>query len=256
MTMLALVTNDDGVDSDGIRTLAHVARAAGLDVVVAAPGWDASGAGASITAVEEGGRFRVEQRVWGDGRIGTVFAVEASPAFIVRAALGGAFGAPPDLVLSGINHGPNTGRAVLHSGTVGAALTGSVHGLRAMAVSMSVGPDMHWETAAHIAGIALQWLLGSEDAQMLNVNVPNVSRERLGGFRRARLAAVGAVQSTVTEADQGYMKIAYHDADADQEPGTDAALLAAGIACFTPLQATCEAQEVDTQGLGAAKGRG
>src|SRR3989442_413374 len=126
--MRALITNDDGVKSTGIRVLATVAVDAGLDVVVAAPGWDSSGASASLTAVEHGGRLKLQRRIL-DGLDGvTAFAVEAAPAFIVRAAMTGAFGDPPDIVLSGVNHGPNTGRAVLHSGTVGAALTASTFG--------------------------------------------------------------------------------------------------------------------------------
>jgi 5'-nucleotidase len=57
-----LITNDDGIDSPGIRVLARAAREAGLDVVIAAPSWDSSGSAASLTAVEENGRFLVESR--------------------------------------------------------------------------------------------------------------------------------------------------------------------------------------------------
>ena len=86
--------------------------------------------GASLTAVERDGRFLIDGGTFEDLAGVAVFAVEAAPAFIVRAAMTGAFGAPPDIVLSGINRGPNTGHAVLHSGTVGAALTASRSGSR------------------------------------------------------------------------------------------------------------------------------
>src|SRR5205823_1633381 len=76
---------------------------AGLDVVVAAPTWDSSGASASLTVVEEDGRFLVEQRCYDELPDVPVFAVEGAPAFIARAGLRGAFGEPPDVVLSGIN---------------------------------------------------------------------------------------------------------------------------------------------------------
>ena len=68
-----------------------------------------------------------------------MYGVDAAPGFIALIASRGAFGPPPALVLSGINRGLNTGHAVLHSGTVGAAMTGRVNDCRALAVSLDVG---------------------------------------------------------------------------------------------------------------------
>ena len=247
--MRALITNDDGIDSPGLRALAATAARRGLDVMVAAPSWDSSGASASLTAVERDGRLLLDERTL-DGLPGvTALAVEAAPAFIVRAAVNGAFGPPPDLTLSGINHGPNTGHAVLHSGTVGAALTASTFGRSALAVSIGMGAPTHWDTAAEIAGLALDWLLDAPSATVLNVNVPNVALAELTGFEQVRLAAFGAVQTTVTETGAGYVKLAYEDIDADLEPGTDAAALAAGAACYTPLRAACGAPDDDAATL-------
>ncbi len=170
-----------------------------------------------------------------------MFAVEAAPAFIVRAAVTGAFGKAPDLVLSGINRGPNTGHAVLHSGTVGAALTASTFGVPAMAVSIDASTDdVEWETGAAVARVALRWLLDADDRLVLNVNAPNIPLAELRGFRRTGLAAFGAVQTVVTEAGEGYVKLSYEGIDAELEPGTDAAALAAGMASFTALRAVCE----------------
>ncbi|MGH9024269.1 MAG: 5'/3'-nucleotidase SurE, partial [Acidimicrobiia bacterium] len=152
-----LITNDDGIASHGLRALAEVAVAAGLDVVVAAPLENCSGASSSISAMESGGRFVVERRVWRGFQGTDVFGVGGLPAFIALTAARGAFGAPPDIVLSGINNGPNTGHAILHSGTVGAALTASTQGCRAMAVSITAGPTPHWDTAAGVADMVLPW---------------------------------------------------------------------------------------------------
>lgn len=251
----ALVTNDDGIDSVGLRTLASVAVDAGLEVTVAAPSWNASGASASLAAVQDQGRFLIEERSWDDVAVRAAVAVEAAPAFIVQAAISGAFGPPPDMVLSGINDGPNTGHAVLHSGTVGAALTAATHGRRALAVSIGTGTPTHWSTAAHITGIALGWLLDADEATVLNINIPNLALDDVGGFERATLAASGAVQATITDTGTGYVTLAYHDVDATLEAGTDAALLAAGIATFTPLRAVCEATAHDTSRLGGMEAR-
>jgi 5'-nucleotidase len=251
---LALITNDDGVGSAGLAALAALAVDHGLDVVVAAPSWDSSGASASLTAVERDGRLVIEPRSI-DGLAGVdVYAVEAAPAFIVRAASVGAFGPRPDVVLSGINRGPNTGHAVLHSGTVGAALTASTFGLSAMAVSIGTGSPVHWPTAVPFAGAALDWLVAADGPVVLNVNVPNIDVEEVTGFEQTRLAPFGAVQANITEAGAGYVKLGYEELAADAEPGTDVAALMAGAACYTPLIAVCEASGVEIPRLAVAAG--
>jgi 5'-nucleotidase len=240
-----LVTNDDGIGSEGLRVLALVALEAGLEVVVAGPLQDVSGASASITAVEEEGRFVVERRTLPGLEACAVFGVGGLPAFIALTGARGAYGPAPDLVLSGINNGPNTGHAVLHSGTVGAALTGSAHGCRAMAVSIAPGPEPHWETAAEVARRVLPWLMDAPPGTVLNVNAPNIPLSELRGFRRAGLANFGAVQTNVSETGEGYVKICLSEIEARYEPGTDAALLVDGYATVTPLRAVCEAAEVE-----------
>ena len=157
--MRALITNDDGIDSAGLRTLAQVAVAAGLKVTVAAPDGERSGSSAAMSGLAEGGRVLVEDRTLdGLADVRTV-AVQASPAMIVFLGAHGAFGEPPDIVLAGINRGPNVGRAILHSGTVGAALTAQAAGLPAMAVSLASARAEHWDTAAAVATRALTWFL-------------------------------------------------------------------------------------------------
>ena len=149
-TLRVLVTNDDGISSEGIRHLALVAQAAGLDVVVAAPRDQASGSSASLTAVEAEGRSLVEDRHL-DGLDGVpTYAVAATPGFITLIATRGAFGRAHDVVISGINKGANTGTAILHSGTVGAALTAGTNGCRALAVSLAGESPTNWETAARV----------------------------------------------------------------------------------------------------------
>ena len=250
--MRALITNDDGVDNHGIHQLAVVALEAGLEVVVAAPSWDSSGSSASLTAVQEDGRFLVDRRSYDFLPGVPVYAVEAAPAFISRAALTGAFGPAPDIVLSGINVGQNTGTSVLHSGTVGAVLTAATHGCRGMAVSIVIGGGpLHWETAASFAREVLDWLVEQPDGVIVNVNAPNLPLDEVGGLQRASISSAGVVQATVTELGHDYVKMTYVDGDGHLEPGTDAALLATGYATVTPLSAPCEDVGIDTSGLTA-----
>lgn len=250
-----LVTNDDGIASEGLRALGLVAFEGGLEVTVAAPLRDTSGASASITAVEEDGRFLVEARPLEGLKACNTYGVGGLPAFIALTGARGAFGPPPDVVLSGINNGPNTGYAILHSGTVGAALTASTHGARAMAVSLFSGfdprgsdvrPSPHWETGAAVARRMLPWLLDAPARTVLNVNVPDLPAGAVRGVRQARLARFGAVQVNVVEKGEGYAKIALSELDAEFDPDTDtdAALLSDGWATVTALRAVCEAGEV------------
>src|SRR4029453_10645292 len=119
--MLALITNDDGIDSPGLRQLALSAKESGLDVIVAAPVRESSGSSASIMGLAEDQRVVIEKRSLSGLDGDPVFAVVGSPGLIALLATRGAFGDTPDLVLSGINLGANAGYAVVHSGTVGAA---------------------------------------------------------------------------------------------------------------------------------------
>jgi 5'-nucleotidase len=230
--------------------LATAAVASGLDVLVAAPASERSGSSASLAGLESDGRLLVH-RTNLDGLTDVpCLKVEATPAFIVFAAFEGAFGPPPELVLSGINHGPNTGHAVLHSGTVGAALTATTHGSPAVAISLASAHATHWDTAAVVSRRVLTWLRDRPLPLIaLNVNVPDVPRDQLRGIQHASLAGFGAVQGHVAEIGEGYVTMTFAEIDADYEPGTDAALVAAGWATVTALVAPFEAVGTPLDGL-------
>lgn len=236
--MRVLVTNDDGIDSPGLAVLANVAKEAGHEVTIAAPSHEYSGASASLIGHEIDGRLELTAgRPPGLADGITAFGVRAAPALIVFSASYGAFGDPPQLVLSGINLGANTGHATLHSGTVGAALSAATRHIPAMAASMAAAKPVHWETAHEVCRRALEWieehtLVG----RVLNINVPDIPLTRLRGMRTARLAEFGAVQAAVKERDQGWVHMSYEEIDADHEPGTDAYLLMRGWATASVLR--------------------
>lgn len=243
-----LVTNDDGIDSPGIHDLAS-AVAAACDVVVAAPAREASGSSASITAVATTGRIAERQHM-PDADVLAWYAVDATPAFITLMALHGTFGPPPDVVLSGTNRGANAGHAVLHSGTVGAALTACAAGRRAMAVSLDLrdNPDVatahreesrYWSSASSVAAFLLPALLDLPPGTVLNVNVPDLPTDRIGGIRVARLGGFGRVQIMETVPD-GLLRISLED-PAVVPHGSDMALLAQDFATVTALRPVSDA---------------
>lgn len=234
-----LITNDDGIGAPGIRALALGAVATGLDVVIAAPAEDASGAGSSILAVRRDGVVPVERHEL-DGLDGIpAYGVAANPAFIAFAGVSGWFDTAPSLVLSGINHGANLGESVLHSGTVGAALTAGRLGVSALAVSLDCdhlppGATPRWDTAAGLLPMALEVLAGTAPGTVLNLNVPNLELGRLGEPRAATLAVKGRWQPEVNAVEGGLQVRGVRRAGR-LEPGSDAALLSAGHPVLTPL---------------------
>jgi 5'-nucleotidase len=239
-----LITNDDGVSSEGLRQLAMAAVAAGLDVVVAAPDREASGSGSAMQAVTAGVQVAVSRRRLDDVGGVPAYAVAALPAFIAFTGARGAFGRRPDFVLSGINRGPNTGKAILHSGTVGAAMTAANARVPAAAFSLAVDDErpepVHWATAAWVAAQVIPSLRRLQPGVLLNVNVPNVPPDRLRGLRRCALADAGAVELMLAATSEESLSVTLHDNRQEPAPGTDAALVAAGYASVTAVRPVCE----------------
>ncbi|WP_331461029.1 5'/3'-nucleotidase SurE [Micromonospora tarapacensis] len=267
-----LITNDDGIAAPGIQALARAAVDRGLDVVVAAPIEEASGTSAAMSAVEQDGQVVVHEHPL-PGLDGVpAFGVGGSPGFIALIAVHGAFGPPPSVLLSGINRGANAGRAVLHSGTVGAAFTAAANGCRAMAVSLDVlsageataasggaavaaaalvrDAERNWATAARVALDLLPRLTDRPGESVLNVNSPDLPLGRLRGVRRATLATFGQVQMTVAESGHGFVRTSLEEPGQAAQPGTDLALLAAGYATVTAVRAITEVADVDLSDLG------
>jgi 5'-nucleotidase len=236
---LALVTNDDGIDAPGLAVLATAAVKAGLDVVVAAPAEQSSGASAAITAVRREGRTAVHRHQLASLPDVSAWAVEAQPAYIVVAALNGWFDPVPDLVLSGVNHGANVGRAILHSGTVGAALAAGLNGVSGLAVSLGVPlhptGERHWEGVHEVLPGVLDLVVGAPAGTVLSLNVPDLPLEEHRELREARLATKGAVQARVDDVQDGTLRLGEIEVGDEPEEGTDGALLAAGHPTLTAL---------------------
>ncbi|WP_341717088.1 5'/3'-nucleotidase SurE [Micromonospora sp. FIMYZ51] len=273
MTLRILITNDDGISAPGIQALAREAVERGHDVVVAAPLEEASGTSAAMSALEQDGQVVVRDHPLPELDGVPAFGVGGSPGFIALIAVHGAFGPPPAVLLSGINRGANAGRAVLHSGTVGAAFTAAANGCRAMAVSLdvlSVGEataasggaavaaaarirdaDRHWSTAARVALDLLPRLTAGPVESVLNVNAPDLPFDRLRGVRRGTLATFGQVQMTVAESGHGFVRTALEEPGEVVQPGTDLALLTEGYAAVTAVRAVTEATDVDLSDLDA-----
>lgn len=244
--MRICVTNDDGVGATGIEALTGRLRADGHDVVVVAPYDERSGSGTGLGRVVGGDSVRW-RRTDRDGV--TTLAVDAPPAMCVVVAMGGLVGPRPDVVVSGINHGPNLGYAVLHSGTVGAALTAHIAGVPALAVSVGEpASGVHgalaatgavWDRAAGVASVLVDRVGEWGGRWVPNVNVPSAWPG--GAVRCCRLAPTGAIELAVDSDESAVVRLRRQgdDVDATAEPAdrwpADMALNSAGVATVTPL---------------------
>ncbi len=235
--MRILVTNDDGVDAPGIAALAGALARAGHEVNVAAPSQDASGSAAAVGPRTSDALVFTPVEL-ADAPGVPALRVEALPALIVYAACQGAFGAPPNLVCSGINRGRNVGGSVLHSGTVGAALTAAQLGRSALAVSLQArGAELHYETAAALSVQLVTALARLRTGTVLSCNVPNLRLGELLGVRRAPLSRSGPILPPIPGGgDTGAAPAAKRAPDKDSDDG----LTLLGWATVTALVAVQE----------------
>jgi 5'-nucleotidase len=165
--MRILVTNDDGVRSPGIRALAEALAPLG-EIWIVAPDRERSAASHSISLHRPLRIAKVEERV---------FTTDGTPADCVYLAVNHLLkGSPPDVIASGINHGPNLGDDITYSGTVAAALEGTMLGFPSVAVSLCVrgkAPE-HLPAAARFARSMMEGLAAHRPRPgvLWNVNVP------------------------------------------------------------------------------------
>jgi len=230
--MRVLVTNDDGVNEPGIAHLARAMCDAGFDVIVVAPRHEMSGSSASMAARDDEIRY---ESVAVPGCEAPAYALDGAPALCVIAGVLGAFGEPPELVVSGVNPGFNTGRSTLHSGTVGAALTAVAWGVSGLAVSIDIGSPIRWQTATGLAQRAAQWLATAPPRTALNLNVPNVDPHELRGVCHAPLAPIGAMRTSIADHTPGLIRLQLRPNAAPVPAGTDTALVRDGYATVSLL---------------------
>lgn len=183
--MRLLISNDDGIFALGIRTLADTLAVAGHQVTVVCPDRERSATGHGLTlhkpirAEQVTSVFQPEIQAW---------ACSGTPSDCVKLALGALLSEPPEMVLSGINHGANLGTDVLYSGTVSAAMEGVIEGIPSAAFSLTSFSAQSFQPAANFAKVLIDQLAESPLPQgtLLNINVPAVSEAEIAGVQITR----------------------------------------------------------------------
>lgn len=243
--MQILVTNDDGFESLGLWALAQAVRETGLgEVTIIAPSEEHSGASMAFPSTLVSEIYDVEPPA--PAYVGIpAYALTGTPVGCVTAAMLGAVGPRPDVVVSGINRGLNSGSNVMVSGTVGAAMVGAFWGVPGLAVSQATrrGEVSDWQQAAAVAArllpIALQLPHHGSTAPVLNINVPlgaakGIRQTTLSDFFYGKMIGLGEL---VPGTRGRVLRYTFDRSRVPHDPSeaTDDGAIAAGYISVTPL---------------------
>ena len=185
--MRILLCNDDGIQAPGLHALQNAVKDLG-EIHVIAPDRERSAISHGITLTKP-----LRTRPWPnrDATFGT--AVSGTPADCIKLAVSLLLDPKPDLILSGINLGPNAGISVLYSGTVSAAAEGPIMGIPAIALSLDTFHEPNWETAARVSRHLVEQVISGQfvipPETFWNVNVPTRPYDQLAGLRITRMGA-------------------------------------------------------------------
>lgn len=179
--MKLLISNDDGIFAPGIRSLANTLAAANHDVTVVCPDRERSATGHGLT-LHQPIRADIVTDVFHPNI--KAWACSGTPSDCVKLALWALLDSPPDFVVSGINQGSNLGTDILYSGTVSAAMEGTIEGIPSIAISLTSFSCAEFQPAADFAVSLLKQLETSplnENSMLLNVNVPAIPASEIAG---------------------------------------------------------------------------
>lgn len=229
--MMILVSNDDGIQSEGILALEEKLRRLG-EVYTVAPDRVQNSMSHAITLHRPLRAKEIEPKR---------FAVDGTPTDCVKLALTGLLPSKPALVVSGINIGPNLGDDIIYSGTVSAAVEGTLLEIPSIAVSLVTLRNSSFEAAAEFACTLAARVLekGLPSGTLLNVNVPPVPAQELKGWRLTRQGKRRYIEQVVERIDprgRKYYWIGGDDLEFDKEDGTDCMAIHEGYISVSPLQ--------------------
>jgi 5'-nucleotidase len=228
--MKILVTNDDGIRSEGLQVLAETLKAAG-EVVVVAPDREMSSVAHALT-------LHRPLRVEGLGK--DTYAVDGTPVDCVNLGVHLLRPDRPGLVVSGINRGENMGEDILYSGTVSAAFEGTIMGIPSLAISLAGRRDFRFQGAADFALRAARFVQknGLPKNTLLNINVPNTDPDKIRSYRITRQGKRiygDVVHEKIDPRGRKYYWIGGNDMSFEKDQGTDFDAISQGHVSVTPL---------------------
>jgi len=235
-----LISNDDGYQAEGIQQLAKY-LAKEHEVIIVAPSANKSAASSSLTLDKPLKPIKVDDNI---------YSIDATPSDCVHLALCGFLKEDIDLVVTGINFGPNLGDDVIYSGTVAGAIEGRFLGLPSVAISLASWEGKHFETAARIALKLVSQIVHAQLSHdtILNVNVPDIPLVDIKGFQTTRLGKRHMSEEGILDKDDPSLYwIGDNGKEADNGVGTDFHAISHNYVSVTPLQIDLtKYNEIDT----------
>lgn len=235
--MNILLTNDDGIHAPGLRAFLEELKHLGK-VIVVAPATEQSAAGHSITLTQP----LIVQEVFDEHNERIGWGVEGRPADCVKLAITQLLTQPPDLVISGLNAGSNTGINVLYSGTVGAAIEAAFFGVTSMAISLEYkkSPKLEFPQGARFAREVVQQILARKPkpGTLFNVNIPALNEGPPLGIKVVPQGTEPYEERFERRTDPRGRTYFWIASDAARRPGledSDVGALAARYVTVTPL---------------------
>ncbi|MGA0448582.1 MAG: 5'/3'-nucleotidase SurE [Betaproteobacteria bacterium] len=212
--MKFLLSNDDGYQAPGINELAHTLSTIG-EVVIVAPEENKSASSSSLTLKNPLTITEYKENI---------YFINGTPTDCVHIALSGFLKFKPDMVISGINDGPNMGDDTIYSGTVAAAMEGYLLDIPSLAISMSQYDPKHYSTAGQVVLDLIPKIKNLQQSILLNINVPDIPYNELKGTEITRLGKRHKAEPIIHHPNQND-KLMYWVGAAgepnDGGPGTD-----------------------------------
>lgn len=235
LIMRILISNDDGIYSSGIKALSE-GLAKEHDIYVVAPDRERSATGHSLTLHRP---LRIDE-VNHLNDVKLSYSTDGTPSDCVKIAIGAILKDPPEIVLSGINHGPNMGSDVLYSGTVSAAMEGAIYNIPSIAVSIADHKPQDFSTSVTFILKLLGIINKVEfpDRTLLNINIPSLPLTEIAGIKVTDLGVRPYNDYFVKRVDprgKTYYWLAGEAIEDQELPGTDVYAVKNNMISITPV---------------------
>ncbi len=238
--MNVLITNDDGINARGLKVLYNFIKQIADRVVIVVPDRERSAVSQSITLHSPIRMKKIKK---------DVYTIDGTPTDCVYLTILGAVEFKPDIVISGINKGPNMGEDIVYSGTVAAAIESTFANIPAFSISIdAIAGKIYFETAAEIAKIITEKLYENSlpEGIFLNVNVPNLPKDKIKGIKITKLGTRRYLDKLIKRIDprgNPYFWLSGDDVIWKQEKNSDYYEVKQGYVSITPLHLDLTAYE-------------
>lgn len=230
-----LITNDDGYQSPGVHAIREKLIEQGFETITITPDRNMSGTSHSLTFTRPLKIQKMSEDFY--------YIVDGTPADCVHLGINIILGGQkPDILVSGINTGPNIGNDVFYSGTVGAAREGCLFGIPSIALSVSSSKNPDYKTVAELAIPIIKTvsIYGLPKGTFLNVNIPTIPKQQIKGYlltKQGRSAYKEEIVKYLSPSKEEYYWIGGEEELTEEcQPGTDYTAIKEGYVSITPIR--------------------